>query len=327
MTLSSHMTFVRAMWNRSNLFPHPSFLEWSPKNTEFQVHLASLSDSAPALRPRFYLNSINNDATSESQCHVDKIVSKMFPNGNGFFIDLAANDYKSLSNTYYLEQRYGWNGVCIEPNPEYLQNLLAFRKCITVINPISEYSNENVTFRLSETAPQGNFLYSAFGGIVSNQETVTDIPKNNAHHALELSLSTATLLNLLNYIQAPSVIEYFNLDVEGAEYYVLKHFDFGRYRFFMLSIERPKKVLHQLLVKHDYWYYTPAPHCNFGDLLYIHISMPNFHYLMKQEKENRNRRDGDWLTANSYVFDPVYTPDVHNRRKYIRQREQHLNLK
>ncbi|GKZ01033.1 hypothetical protein MPSEU_001054700 [Mayamaea pseudoterrestris] len=35
-----------------------------------------------------------------------------------FFIDLAANDAKTLSNTLALEQR-GWQGLCIEPNPAY----------------------------------------------------------------------------------------------------------------------------------------------------------------------------------------------------------------
>jgi hypothetical protein len=52
---------------------------------------------------------------SFAQVHQDDIVLDLI-GPNGYFIDLAANDAKDLTNTLTLE-RHGWNGLCIEPNP------------------------------------------------------------------------------------------------------------------------------------------------------------------------------------------------------------------
>jgi hypothetical protein len=33
----------------------------------------------------------------------------------GFFVEVGANDGISISNTYLLETRYNWKGICCEP--------------------------------------------------------------------------------------------------------------------------------------------------------------------------------------------------------------------
>merc|ERR1712032_1738083 len=47
---------------------------------------------------------------------------------HGFFVDLAANDAVSLSNSLMLERDFEWNGICIEANVEYIYGH-AQRKC------------------------------------------------------------------------------------------------------------------------------------------------------------------------------------------------------
>jgi hypothetical protein len=42
----------------------------------------------------------------------------------GFFLELGAFDGFSDSNTYVLEKRYQWGGICIEPNPEFFDALV-----------------------------------------------------------------------------------------------------------------------------------------------------------------------------------------------------------
>ena len=146
---------------------------------------------------------------------------------------------------------------------------------------------------------------------MSNGDIVTDIPLQNRLFIEEVTLTTPTLLNVLNFIRAPSVIDYFNLDIEGAEYYAMKHFDFGSYTFLMMSVERPKKELHHLLVKHGYWLLTTGDPsgCAFGDMLYVHDSIPNFHSLMVEYNESRYK---SW---EEYVFHPVYSLETYNKRK------------
>lgn len=42
---------------------------------------------------------------------------------NGYFVDLGAHNGCHLSNTYLLEGRYNWNGICIEANPKTFEQL------------------------------------------------------------------------------------------------------------------------------------------------------------------------------------------------------------
>lgn len=63
---------------------------------------------------------------SHSQAHQGTVVRAMIP-GKGYFIDLAANDFKFLSNSYSLETFEHWEGVCIEANRQYWEGHLSRR--------------------------------------------------------------------------------------------------------------------------------------------------------------------------------------------------------
>jgi hypothetical protein len=54
-----------------------------------------------------------------------------------FFIDIGANDGKTSSNTYLLEKKYNWSGICSEPLPQAFKQLC---KCRSV------YCDENAVF-------------------------------------------------------------------------------------------------------------------------------------------------------------------------------------
>lgn len=51
---------------------------------------------------------------------------------NGYFIDIGAHDGIFLSNTYILECRYDWNGICVEANPDSFAQLRKNRRAICV---------------------------------------------------------------------------------------------------------------------------------------------------------------------------------------------------
>ena len=50
----------------------------------------------------------------------------------GYFVDVGANDGYALSNTAYLEDKFGWHGVLIEPNPRYASSLAGRKRSIVV---------------------------------------------------------------------------------------------------------------------------------------------------------------------------------------------------
>jgi len=51
---------------------------------------------------------------------------------NGYFLDIGAHDGIHISNTYLLERRYGWSGICIEANRDTFLKLQKNRKATCV---------------------------------------------------------------------------------------------------------------------------------------------------------------------------------------------------
>jgi hypothetical protein len=61
---------------------------------------------------------------SHSQLGQDLAVLKAFKDKtNGFFIEIGASDGMELSNTYLLETKYNWKGICVEPIPRRFELL------------------------------------------------------------------------------------------------------------------------------------------------------------------------------------------------------------
>jgi len=157
---------------------------------------------------------------------------------NGFFLDLAAADGVTHSNTHALEKWFGWTGICIEPNPAFFAQLKARRRCAVVPAVVSD-RRERVRFRIDN---------GQLGGVVADD---TD---NNARargrqfaQAAIIELPAVPLNDILDDHHAPRVIDYFSLDVEGCEERVLRTLDFRRYQFRCLTVERPTPRVNELL--------------------------------------------------------------------------------
>jgi FkbM family methyltransferase len=173
-----------------------------------------------------------------------------------FFVDLAANDWRDLSNSYYIETMFGYKGICIEPNPMYHLGLLTNRSCELVINPVGMKNGEVVQFALK----------NVFGGVVQgafNQH----LKKDNEM----TSLYTVTLTTILDQLLAPKIIDFLSLDVEGYETYVMKGFDFDKYRFMVVNVERPDEEFSALLKTHDYVFLNCAQ--SWGDCWFLHKNL------------------------------------------------------
>jgi hypothetical protein len=188
----------------------------------------------------------------------DYYVSRLFRNKtNGYFIDLAANDARILSNTFALERMFGWSGLCIEPNPEYWAHL-AYRDCQVVGAVVGHTRMEEVSFRF-----QG-----VYGGIVGNK---FDQKEQNDKKQNEATLKfTVPLLEVLQRYSAPKVIDYLSLDVEGAEDYIMENFPLDQYMIRVLTIERPNEALKKRLEGNGYVLVKRIP--GFGETLWAHQS-------------------------------------------------------
>lgn len=148
---------------------------------------------------------------------------------DGYFVDIGAHDGKHCSNTYVMEQ-LGWDGICVEPNPNLrgFPSLIENRKCIC--ENLCIFSEETeVDFVARGRRPQGS-------GIVMESAN-RDIDKLVERGHPVIKVKAITLEQLLDKHNAPSVIDYINIDTEGSEYEILKVFNFNKYRFKTLTIE------------------------------------------------------------------------------------------
>jgi hypothetical protein len=50
----------------------------------------------------------------------------------GTYVDVAANHFKRISNTFFFDRCLGWKGLCVEPNPIYHDGLRRHRTCALV---------------------------------------------------------------------------------------------------------------------------------------------------------------------------------------------------
>ena len=84
------------------------------------------------------------------------------------------------------------------------------------------------------------------------------------------SFYTVPLLEVLQRNSAPRVIDYFSLDVEGAEMFIMEDFPFDQYLIRILTIERPGMSLRSLLEQHGYKLLMVIS--VFGETLWCHES-------------------------------------------------------
>lgn len=191
----------------------------------------------------------------------DKL-SSLFTTGGKqkrYFVDLAANDAEALSNSLLLE-RNGWEGLCIEPNPIYWYRL-AHRRCAIAAAFVGGVEDAApVDVHLGDGMRRG-----AFGGIVNNETDNNKIPLSTTERRY-----TVSLLSAFQKFRVPSIIDYFSLDVEGAESLIMRDFPFTKYQINIMTVERPKPDLRTLLTANGLVYVMDLS--RWGETLWVHNS-------------------------------------------------------
>jgi hypothetical protein len=172
-----------------------------------------------------------------AQVKQDIVVSRLFgEKTNGYFIDLAANDAVDISNTFALERKFNWTGLCIEPNPIYWSGL-AHRDCQVVGAIVGEIRMEEVQFQFTGDGH--------LGGIVGDEYDNKNAKDAEVKYVVPLD-------EVLRRFRAPNMMDYLSLDVEGAESLIMKHFPFHEYSFDVMTVERPNDELKGIFARHGY---------------------------------------------------------------------------
>ena len=135
----------------------------------------------------------------------------------GYFLEIGANNGYTLSNTVYLEEKFGWDGILVEANPIY-KNSLNRRSSIIVNKAITDGAG---TFEFISAG--------LYGGVLETiDKTHTEITKNSE----VISVLGCSLEQILLENDAPNIIDFISIDVEGGELSILKQVcNIKNYRF------------------------------------------------------------------------------------------------
>lgn len=160
----------------------------------------------------------------------------------GFFVDVGANDYKTFSNTYYLEVQLGWEGIAVEPLAEFAPDYQRHR-------PRTRFR----AFFVSDASDERARLYT-IGGDHRISSGVADFTGRSGGALTSRDVPSITLNDLLDR-EGVDRIDFLNMDIELWEPKALAGFDIERFRPALVCIEAQPAVRQPILdyfARHGY---------------------------------------------------------------------------
>ncbi len=190
---------------------------------------------------------IENLNKSQSQLLQDLFVADTLKwKRNGFFVEFGATNGVDLSNTFMLEKDFGWNGILAEPGRNWHSELLKNRSASISTECVWSQNGLELEFIESE--------YPEFSTIKLFEDH--DGMQESRNARTRYSVSTIALEDLLIKFNAPKYIDYMSIDTEGSEFEILKHFNFDKYSFGILTVEHnhsaSQKTIDELLSDNGY---------------------------------------------------------------------------
>jgi len=180
---------------------------------------------------------------------------------NGFYIEIGAGDGLVQSNTFYFEKKKNWRGVLIEPSKKFKY----LKKNRSSKNFFYNYACVPFNFNKKKIILTYNNLMTVSDELVEN-----DFKKKHLNRGLKyikkknqirFFAKCKTLNQILNESKSPKIIDFFSLDVEGAELSVLKGIDFKKYFFKYILIETNNfSIIDMFLSKKKYKFIKKISH-------------------------------------------------------------------
>ena len=142
------------------------------------------------------------------------------PEKQGFFIEAGAGGGELFSNSLYFEAKHNWTGLLVEPNPDWWKELKGKNRNAWILPHClsTEQKVQIVEFDVSK------FI----GGIINPEmdkkpsDVSREIPIQP--YDRQIKVQCFPLQSILAALGNP-IVDYFSLDIEGAEFEVLKTFD------------------------------------------------------------------------------------------------------
>lgn len=145
---------------------------------------------------------------------------------NGFYVDVGAHDGISLNNTLYFEKNNNWRGINIEPIKDVFDMLVMNRPVDVNINCAVCNRDGEADFYLNEGYTE------MLSGIIENYDArhLERLMNENTEKSATTQIVKVNTKKLETIFDehAVSHINYLSIDVEGAEFEVLKSINFDK---------------------------------------------------------------------------------------------------
>ena len=185
-------------------------------------------------------NIVNNNKLKGqfySQFEQDKYLEHNIFKGykNGFYVDVGAHDGVTINNTLYFEKNHNWSGINIEPIKSVFDKLVINRPNDINLN-CAVCNNDGVTDFLCNTG-----YTEMISGIKSNFD-----PRHLQRlHNENIQMGSTTEIIKVNTKKLETIfdennishINYLSIDVEGAEFEVIKSINFDKVFIDIINFE------------------------------------------------------------------------------------------
>lgn len=188
---------------------------------------------------------------------VDEILGRQ---RNGFYVECGAHDGEYLSNSLFFELHRNWQGLLIEPERETYLRLLQKNRNATSINVC-----------LSNTG-KASLVKFINQGELSNVEPAAQSEALGDHESVEICVPLYTILLTIGN----PTIDYFSLDIEGAEIGVLNSLPWDKIHIKVMSIEVnhvPEQEVRKIMEGNGFCLYKKT--VNNIDHIYAHKEYTN----------------------------------------------------
>lgn len=155
----------------------------------------------------------------------------------GFFIEAGASDGENISNTLYLEKKYNWKGLLVEPNPDFADGLIKKKRQAWILPHCLSIHNTSTIENFDNIAFWGGIINSnknKMPGDIRKETTTEDYPSSYKRRLIKVQCFP--LYSVLSALGQPTV-DYLSLDIEGAELPVLKTVPWEKVNIRLIGVE------------------------------------------------------------------------------------------
>jgi len=201
-----------------------------------------------------FIHFLKNKQNISSQLYQDMFAEFILNNEpEKTFLEFGATDGKHLSNSYTLENDFGWTGVLAEPDLQWHSNLNLNRaKCKKIYDCIWKKTGEKLNFfssEIGEFSTLENFKFS-------DKDTLPENSEGRNKRGKIYKVNTISINDVIEKEFNGKSPSYISVDTEVSEFEILNSFDYSKYQPLVFTVEhnytKLEKNIDELMLENNY---------------------------------------------------------------------------